>query len=434
MLQKLEYGCVVGATALIGADRIDLLVGHSSFRLTPFLFFALLLVVIRLVRAGVNGEFEVALSPPVRRQIPFVAVFATFCFLLSIATIFGIDPERGLVALIGFLLVSVLGYGISVWILEEPEKGKLIVGAVTLALVFYLIFCIGQGILWNRGVIRTQDEPNSSLEVIFAPVAGLFLIPRFSGFVIDENRAGFMLVMFWALLDKFAPRTRYTSFLRFVIVLFLLFTFSRSAIICWLAYILFSKKFWMRLKTRKAAFVLASLAVVSSLIFVVYRTEINGLMELWQISDMVEERMSSGRGSSTQTHIELIRRGFDAWAATPRTMIAGMGFGSSYKVLGDFWGDSKYGNFHCLYVTILAEGGLLAFFLLMILLGYPFFQREGAASCVAAIAIFNVPLQAHMEPILWLVVALVWSYERKTRKNRIEPHATVGTRELAKLV
>lgn len=94
-------------------------------------------------------------------------------------------------------------------------------------------------------------------------------------------------------------------------------------------------------------------------------------------------------------------------------MATGIGLASAPKVLGDFFGDDKYGNFHCLYVTILAELGLPALLVLMILLAYPVLGRNRATASVAAIMVFNIPYQSHMEPIFWLMLALVWSYERK---------------------
>ena len=62
-------------------------------------------------------------------------------------------------------------------------------------------------------------------------------------------------------------------------------------------------------------------------------------------------------------------------------------------------------------MSVLAELGLPAFLLFMILLGYPIIGRKGAISCIAAIAIFNVALQSYMEPIFWVALALVWSLE-----------------------
>ena len=58
MLQKMEYICVVGSIGLIGADRIDLLAGYGSFRLTPFLVFASLVVLIYLVGMGLRGRSQ----------------------------------------------------------------------------------------------------------------------------------------------------------------------------------------------------------------------------------------------------------------------------------------------------------------------------------------------------------------------------------------
>ncbi|MGA2648804.1 MAG: hypothetical protein ABSF15_29315, partial [Candidatus Sulfotelmatobacter sp.] len=97
MLKKLEYICVVGSIALIGADRIDLLAGYGSFRLTPFLLLASPVVLIRLLALGLRGSVQVPISPPFRRQIPYLAVLALFLLFAFASTIFGVNPQRGLV-------------------------------------------------------------------------------------------------------------------------------------------------------------------------------------------------------------------------------------------------------------------------------------------------------------------------------------------------
>lgn len=418
MLKKLEYIFLVGSIALTGADRIDLLWGHGFFRLTPFLVFASMVVLIRLLRMGWSGQFRVVITPPFRRQIPFLVALALFLFLAFTSTILGLDPQRGLVALCGLVLVSVLGYFVSARILADPEPEKLLVRSVTFALIVWLIFCIGGCIAWSHGATRLQDEASTSIESMIAPTASLFWIPRLSGFCLDANRAGFILVMYLALLDQFATRTRYMRFLRFAIGFFILIAVSRSAMLCWLAYCLFSKAFWKRLTTRRAAFRVAALALVCSLVGLVYRKEIAGLVELWQLSNIVSDRLSSEQGSTAQSHIQLIQRGFDTWTTSPRTVVAGIGYQGASRVLTDFFQDNKYANFHDLYVTVLAELGLPAFLLFMILLGYPIIGRKGAASFIAAIAIFNVFLQSYLEPIFWVALALVWSFEVKGRKVR----------------
>jgi hypothetical protein len=402
----------------MGADRIDLLAGHGFFRLTPFLLFASLVVLIRLLIMGLRGSDHVAMSPPFRRQLPFLVVLALFLFLSFISTILGVDPQRGIVALCGLVLVAFLGYCISVRILADPAPEKLVVRSVTVTLVVWLIFCIGGYIAWSHGVIRLEEEASSSIESMFAPTATLYWIPRLSGFCLDSNRAGFILVMYLALLDRFATKTRYTRFLRFAIACFILLAVSRSAMLCWIAYCLFSSGFWNRLATPRAAFRVAMLAIVCLLVGIVYRQEIAGLAELWQLSDIVSDRLSSDPSSTAGSHIQLIQRGFDTWKTSTRTMFAGIGFAGSPRVLGDFFGDNKYGNFHDLYVSVLAELGLPAFLLFMILLGYPIIGRKGTASWIAAIAIFNVFLQSFLEPIFWVALALVWSFELKRHTPR----------------
>jgi hypothetical protein len=412
MLGKLEYICVVGSIALIGADRIDLLVGLGPFRLTPFIFFASLVLLSRLLIMGWHGRFQLTVSLPVRRQLPFIGVLALFFVFSYTSTFFGVNPQRGVVALAGLVLVSVLGCCISMRILAEPAPEKLIVRSVTFALIVWLIFCIGGYIAWSHGALRLQEEASSSIESMFAPTSTFFWAPRLSGFCLDANRAGFILIMYLVLMDRFAGKTRYTRILRFAIACFILLTMSRSALLCWFAYYFSTSSFWKRLTSLRTAFRAAALATVCLLVGLVYRKEIAGLLELWQVSDMVSDRLSGEQGTSGADHIQLIQRGLSTWSSSTRTMVAGIGFAGSPKVLGDFFGDNKYGNFHSLYVSLLAELGLPAFLLFMILLGYPIVGRKGAAQCIAAIAIFNVALQSYMEPIFWVALALVWSFER----------------------
>ncbi len=412
MLRKLEQLFVVGCVALIGADRIDLLAGHGFFKLTPFLFFAPLIVLIRLLFMGWGKGFQAAITPPLRRQIPYLFVFALFLLVSFTSTIFGLNPDRGIISLFDLVLVSALGYCISVRILADPAPDKLVARSVTVALVVWLFFCVGTCIAWSQGFFRLQDEPASSIGSFFAPTATIFSLgPRLSGVSLDSNRAGFVLVMYLVLLDRFAANTRYTRFLRFTIGIFILLTVSRSGILCYLTYFFFSTNFWTRMKTWRVAFKVAPIVLLCSFVGFAYRSEIVGLVNLWQVSDVLSDRISGAQGTSGGDHIELIKRGLEIWSSSPRTMIAGIGFAGAPRFLGDIFGESKYGNFHSLYVSILAELGLPAFLLFMALMLYPMIGRKGAAAGVAAIAVFNIALQSYMEPFFWMALALAWSLE-----------------------
>jgi hypothetical protein len=418
-LRTLEYSCLVGSIALIGADRIDLLGGTGSFRLPPFLFLAALGVFLRLVIIAVERGLFIFTTPPVRRQMPFLVVLVVFLFLSSISTIFGLDPSRGLMQLTEVVLVSVLGYCVSVQIVSQPAAERLIFRAVSLGLVLHLVFCIGQCIAWAYGFApQDVDLPSGSgIATLFAPSSSLFWIPRFSGPAIDPNDAGFTLVMYLVLLDAFVIKSRYTRVLRFAIAIFVLMSLSRSALLCLLAYFVFSRAFWGRLSFRRTVPWLVAPAVLCSLLWVTHKNEIMDLVELWQVSDMISDRLSTGEGSSGGDHVQLIKRGIETWSSSTRTMITGIGFGAEPRILSDFFGDDKHGNFHCLYVTVLAGLGLPAFILLMVILGYPIVAKEGATPGIAAIATFSLPYQAHTSPMFWLILAVLWASKPKLRRQ-----------------
>jgi hypothetical protein len=418
MWRRLHYGCLVGSIGLIGADRIDLFAGRGPFTLTPFLVLAPLLLLISVFRVTPARMFRFTITAPIRRQVPFLAASSLF-LLLSFGSIpIGLDPERGLVAFSDLFLVAVLGYYISLQILEELTQEKLIVRSVTFALSVYVIFCIGEYIAWSHGMVMSPERDGPWLESTFAPSTLGPWAPTLSGTAYDSNRSGFVLTMYLSLLDRFASKSRYTPVLRFAIAALIFLTLSRSGTLCWLAYYLFSSAFWKRLGSRRVLIRVAAISIVSLVIFAVYQKEMIELAEAWEISNAVSAKMSMDPGSSGESHILLIQRGLETWLTSTKTVITGIGYAAAPKVLADFFGNDKRGNFHSLYVTTLAEMGLPAFFALAFLLGFPIIGRRGVVSCMAAIMVFNVSYQTDTEPMFWLILALLWSYELRPSKLR----------------
>lgn len=404
---------MVGCIGLIGADRIDLAAGHLPFILTPFLVLASLVLLLHLVRTPPDQLLRFIITPPIRRQVPFVAACSLFLLFCFASIPFGLDPERSVVAFCDLLVVAVLGYYISVQVLREPGQELLIVRSVRFALLVYVIFCVGECIAWSHGILINAERTGPWLESMFAPSTLGPWVPTLAGTTFDSNRSGFVLTMYLALLDRFAAKSRYTPVFRFAIGILVLLTLSRSAALCWLAYYLFSKKFWTRLASRRVLVRIAAIAIVGSLLFVVYRKEIINVAEAWEVADAFSAKMSMDQGSSGESHILLIQRGFETWLSSTKTIIMGIGYAAAPKVLEDLFGNDKRGNFHDIYVTVLAEMGLPAFFVLMFLFGYPVVARKGAVPCMAAIMVFNVSYQSQTEPVFWLALALLWSYERR---------------------
>lgn len=417
-LRRLEYSCLVGSIALIGADRIDLLGGRGSFRLPPFLVLAALGVFVRLATIMLERKLFVFTTPPVRRQTPFLVLLLVFLFLTSSSTIFGLDPSRGLMQLAEVVLVSILGYCVSVQVLSRPDSEKLILRAVSIGLIVHLVFCIGQCIASVYGfATESLDVPTGSgIATLFAPSGSLFWLPRLSGPAIDPNGGGFCLVMYLVLLDAFVPKSRNTRVLRFAIAIFVFVSLSRSALLCWLAYIVFSQSFWRRLSFRRTVAWLVASGVLCSLLWITNKDKIMDIVELWQLSDMISARLATGEGTSGGDHLKLIQRGLETWSSSTRRMIAGIGLGAEPRVLSDVFGDDKHANFHCLYVTVLTGLGLPAFIVLMIILGYPIVGKIGATPGIAAIATFSLPYQAHTSPMFWLILAVLWALKPKLRQ------------------
>lgn len=413
MLRKLQYLCLVGCIGLADADRIDFLGGHGPFILTPFLVLAPLAIAIGLFRSEPTKMFRFVVTPPIRRQFPFVAACIVFLLLTLFSIPIGLDPQRGLIAFFDLLLVAGLGYYISLQVLQEPDQEKLIVRSVIFALLAYVIFVIGECIAWTHGVAMTVQRTGPWLESTFATSSMGPWVPTLSGTAYDANRSGFVLTMYLALIDRFAAKSRYTAALRLTIAVLVFLTLSRSGVLCWLAYHLASGKFWIRLVSRRALIGLVTAIVLGSLVFAKYQQELTAVAEAWEISDAISAKLSMDTGSSGESHVLLIERGLKTWSTSTKTVFTGIGYAAAPKVLADFFADDKRGNFHSLYVTTLAEMGLPAFFALLFLLAFPIFGRRGATRCVVAIVVFNLAYQTETEPMFWLMLALLWSYARK---------------------
>src|SRR5579871_955252 len=277
MLRKLHYACLVGCIGLADADRIDLLGGHAPFILTPFLVLAPLTLLIGILRVEPARMFRLTITPAVRRQTPFLVATSLFLFFALSSTLIGLDPERGLVAFCDLLLVAGLGYYISFQVLQEPAQEKLIISSVTFGLLIYVFFVIGECIAWSHGIFMTAQRDGTWLEATFAPSTLGPWAPTLSGTAYDANRSGFVLTMYLALIDRFAPKSRYAPALRLLIPVLVFLTLSRSGALCWLAYQLFSRKFWARLVSRRAMIWVAAIAIISSLLFTMYQRELNQL-------------------------------------------------------------------------------------------------------------------------------------------------------------
>ena len=116
----------------------------------------------------------------------------------------------------------------------------------------------------------------------------------------------------------------------------------------------------------------------------------------------------------------LLGRGVEEGTESLKRAAIGMGYGNSYMELQDIFPGNKYGNFHSLYVTMLAESGVLALILSLILLGYPLGLSGGWRPLIAGFVAFNVFYQTLAEPLFWFALAMAWlTVQQSARREYI---------------
>ena len=131
----------------------------------------------------------------------------------------------------------------------------------------------------------------------------------------------------------------------------------------------------------------------------------------------------SPREASLNEHFHLLGRGVEEATRSVSRASIGFGYGNAYLFLEDVFPDTKYGNYHSLYVSMLAEAGVLALLLSLVLLFYPLLLPGPFRALVAGLILFNVFYQATAEPSFWFALAMAWLTARAAHhpKPRPEP-------------
>ena len=112
--------------------------------------------------------------------------------------------------------------------------------------------------------------------------------------------------------------------------------------------------------------------------------------------------------ASTQEHFLLLGRGVEEGTESVKRATIGMGYGNAYMELEDVFPGNKYGNFHSLYVTMLAEAGVFALIFSLVLLGYPLGRLGVWRPLIAGFVAFNIFYQTLAEPLFWFALAMAW--------------------------
>jgi hypothetical protein len=230
-------------------------------------------------------------------------------------------------------------------------------------------------------------------------------VPRLGGPVSDANRGGFVLLVFGLLIAYGEPRQTLRRFSLTLVALFLLLTISRSA---WLGAIVMGAALVVRQRGRvPLGPVLVALALATASFGAFLTNPSLALRAASVVTLPLTSRLAAGEGSA-QGHLALIERGVaDATESVPNALI-GLGYGNAHLVLQDVFPGNKYGNFHSLYVSMLAESGVAALMLTLALLLTPLIAGGPWRPLIAGAIVFNVFYQTPTEPAFWFALAMAW--------------------------
>lgn len=385
--------------ALMSADRIDAAGARGAFLLTPFLVLTPFVVAVEATRAARRGRLT--LSPG---GLAYAALAGALLCVVLVSSVLALDVAIS-AARAGLLMVQVAGtLTIAALCRDRAELASLLARGALLGLMLFALFNVGESLWWvGRG---PEALRLGFLHVKFSGLQSLGPLPRLAGPVGDGNRAGFVLLCYvvFLLQGQARPALR-RSALGFAFV-FLLATFSRSALLGLLAAGVVAL-LTNRLRVPGPRWVLGGALAVASCAAVLLVSPRSATALRSAVLPTVGERFDLSRGSA-QSHLTLVERGLgEATASIPRALI-GTGWGNSHLLLQDVFPGNKYGSFHSLYVTTFAEAGVFALLFTLLLLGVPLLAGNPWRPVVAGAVAFNLFYQTNTEPLFWFVLALAW--------------------------
>jgi hypothetical protein len=406
------------AVAVAPVEVLSLNGFRGGFRLTPFLVVApvyILLAAMVLVRSPPQGR-------DLGRQAPLLALIAAVAISSFLA---GSDPF-GLTWARAAESVFEIGFGILFVWSSVGLVGAAFARGVRAFLALDLSFVALQWALLHSVWLQALAAGGVGSYLHVWPTAVGGLLPRFNGLVADPNRAGVDVVLMTAFADcvsRAGPRGEGLPRWCFAVApLLVVLTQSRTGLVA-LAVVAAPRA--ARAARRRPLLVGAGL-VFTALLSAVALTA-GGPVVRSLVYSLVT---SPGRAASTREHFALIRRGIGLWWSSPKRVVFGVGWGTAYRYTAAFFGANKYGNFHSGFVSVLAEGGVLALVPYLFAVLWPGVRDRRLWALVAAVAWANVFYQYQMDPAYWIILASACGFPSAARRPvaRLWSHAKGGAR------
>jgi hypothetical protein len=394
--------------ALLGVDRIDFLGGEGGFILTPFLILTPILMVFEGFRV-LENRAGIQLQ---RQGEAYLLLLLFFLSIVLISTFLAQDPLMSAKRSALLLFLGIGTFSVAVTVSGRKESRRALVAGAKLGFILALVFSVLEVVTF----LSNLSEPFrfGFLTVNLWPHTYYGIVPRISGQVVDANRGGLLMVFYLFILLRWdRPGVRRWSWLTLGSVLILL-SLSRSAILTGFitVFLMWSegRKFQLN---RRAVFALLIGLVIGSGWLMASSSARSGIV---RGLEPLAQRLSPTE-ASTQEHFMLLGRGVEEGTESLKRATIGMGYGNSYMELQDIFPSNKYGNFHSLYVTMLAESGVFALILSLVLLGYPLGLLGAWRPLIAGFVAFNIFYQTLAEPLFWFALAMAWLTVRHSDRS-----------------
>jgi hypothetical protein len=287
---------------------------------------------------------------------------------------------------------------------------KVLLNGAYLGISFWSIFAIIQLLLWFSGITGydVTSEQHSFINILPGTIGSF--APRLCGVSLDPNRGGLLLVIYGYMILILSKPSKLKNFLFLFILLLLLSTISKTANTS--AYTTYFLVMIWGIANKKISYRIllkSCVLLVPAILLLLYMFSRENISQKIDVSMTLKTILSTSDDSSGGIHFELIKRGMEIGSSNFKNLFWGNGIGASQEILQDILGNTKYANYHSMYISLFAETGLLALILYIIIYFLPVIYSRYYFPLLCGLAVFNIFYQLTFEPIFWFCVSLFWS-------------------------
>lgn len=384
--------------AVLAVDRVDFLGGEGPFVLTPFLLLTPVVLALEVVRHSSTRERLRS-----ERGAPYLLLLSLLVVVILLSSLLALDPIMSakrsvLLAFQAFGTLIVAGV-----MAGRASSPKILVSGAKIGIGLYVVFCAME----IAALFANLSEPVhfGFVSLDLWPHMYYGLVPRVSGPVIDANRGSLMMVFFLFILLRWAAPGPGRWAWTVVGSALVLLTLSRSGVLAGVMALGMAWAGSREIRVARGAVLVGSLclALFSGWMMV----DAGARSALFRLTAPLAQRLSPLE-RSTNEHLHLLGRGLEEATESVKRVGIGIGYGNAYLVLQDVFPGNKYGNFHSLYLTMMAESGVFALLLVAAILVCPLVVPGPWRPLIMGLVAFNVFYQTQAEPLFWFALAMAW--------------------------